>query len=66
MGKPIRRDYVNATIEVEELGGLTAKSPKSVMRVFGPHGNSRARNLFEIIGRLQDREGLHLMVRAVR
>ncbi len=27
------------------------------MRMFGPHGNPQARNLFEIIGCLQQREG---------
>ena len=35
------------------------------MRMFGPNGNPQARNLFEIIGRLQEREGLHLKVQAV-
>ena len=34
--------------------------------MFSPKGNPQARNLFEIIGRLQKREGLHLEVRAVR
>jgi hypothetical protein len=36
------------------------------MRMLGPQGNPQARNLFEIIARLQHREGLHLEVRAVR
>ena len=36
------------------------------MRMLGPNGNPQARNLFEIIGCLQEREGLHLKVRAVR
>ena len=65
-GKAILRDYINATIGFKELGGLTAKSPKSLMRMFGPNGNPQARNLFEIIGCLQKREGLHLKVQAVR
>ena len=65
-GKSVLRDYVNATIGFRELGGLTDKSPKSLMRMLGPHGNPQARNLFEIIGCLQEREGLHLKVRAVR
>ncbi len=65
-GKAMLRDYINATIGFRELGGLTDKSPKSLMRMFGPEGNPQARNLFEIIGRLQKREGLHLEVRAVR
>ncbi len=65
-GKAVLRDYINATIGFEELGGLTGKSPKSLMRMFGPKGNPQARNLFEIIGTLQKREGVHFEVRAVR
>ena len=65
-GKAVLRDYINATIGFRELGGLTEKPPKSLMRMFGPNGNPQARNLFEVIGRLQKREGLHLEVRAVR
>ena len=66
VGKSVLRDYVNATIGFQELGGLTAKSPKSLMRMLGPNGNPQARNLFEIISYFQEREGLHLEVRAVR
>jgi len=66
VGKSVLRDYVNATIGFRELGGLTAKSPKSLMRMLGPNGNPQARNLFEIISCLQECEGLHLKVQAVR
>ena len=66
VGKSVLRDYVNATIGFQELGGLTAKSPKSLMRMLSPNGNPQARNLFEIIRCLQEREGLHLKVQAVR
>ncbi|MYD92857.1 MAG: transcriptional regulator [Chloroflexi bacterium] len=65
-GKSVLRDYINATIGFRELGGLTDKSPKSLMRMLGPHGNPQARNLFEIIAHLQECEGLHLTVRAER
>ena len=65
-GKAILRDYINATIGFQELGALTAKSPKSLMRMFAPSGNPQARNLFQVIGRLQEREGIHLKVCAVR
>ena len=65
-GKAVLRDYINATIGFQELGGLTEKSPKSLMRMFGPNGNPQARNFFEVIGRLQEREGLHLKVEGVR
>ena len=65
-GKSLLRDHVNATIGFVALGGLTDKSPKSLMRMLGPNGNPHAGNLFEIIGRLQEREGVYLEVRAVR
>jgi len=64
-GKAILRDYINATIGFEELGDLTDKSPKSLMRMFGPKGNPQAKNLFEVIQHLQKIEGLELEVRAV-
>ena len=66
IGKAILRDYINATIGFQELGELTAKSPKSLMRMLGPNGNPQARNLFEVIGCLQKREGLQLKVQAIR
>ena len=65
-GKAVLRDYINATVGFQEVGGWTAKSPKSLMRMFGPNGNPQARNLFEVIGCLQEREGFHLKVQSVR
>ena len=65
-GKAVLRDYINATIGFRELGEMTDKSSKSLMRMLSPHGNPQARNLFKIIGRLQEREGLQLKVQAVR
>ena len=65
-GKSILRDYINATVGFQQLGGLTTKSPKSLMRMFGPNGNPQARNLFQVIGCLQDREGFHLKIQTVR
>ena len=41
-GKSVLRDYINATIGFQELGGLTDKSPKSLMRMLGPSGNPQA------------------------
>ena len=66
VGSSQLRDYVNATIGFRELGGITLKSPKSLMRMLGPRGNPQARNLFEIIRCLQERDGLRLEVQAVR
>ena len=65
-GKIVLRDYINATIGFEELGSLTDKSPKSLMRMFGPSGNPHARNLFEVISRIQEHEGVQLEVNTVR
>ena len=65
-GKIVLRDYINATIGFAQLGVLTNKPPKSLMRMFGPTGNPHARNLFAVISRIQQHEGVHLEVRAVR
>ena len=65
-GKAILRDYINATIGFDALGTITAKSPKSLMRMFGPKGNPQARNIFEIIAHLQNQEGVHFKVHSVR
>ena len=65
-GKVVLRDYINATIGFEELGSLTNKQPKSLMRMFGPAGNPHARNLFEILSHMQKYEGVHLEVRPTR
>ena len=65
-GKAILRDYINATIGFDALGTVTAKSPKSLMRMFGPKGNPQARNIFEIIAHLQKKEGIQFKVQVVR
>src|SRR5262245_24557633 len=57
-GKAILRDYINATIGFEKLGNLTERSAKSLMRMFSPKGNPQAKNLFEILGYLQEKEGV--------
>ena len=63
-GKMILRDYINATVGFEELSGVVGKSSKSIMRMFGPKGNPQASNLFGVISYLQEREGIHLEVKA--
>ena len=65
-GKIILRDYINATIGFEELGALTNKPSKSLMRMFGPNGNPQARNLFHVINCIQQHQGVQLEVKAVR
>ena len=63
-GKIVLRDYINAAIGFAELGSRTHKSPKSLMRMFGPTGNPQAHNLFEVIGCIQRYEGIRLEVTA--
>ena len=65
-GKVVLRDYINAAIGFEELGALANRPPKSLMRMFGPAGNPHARNLFEVISHMQQREGVQLEVKVVR
>ena len=62
-GKAIIRDYINATIGFEKLSEQTGTPSKSLMRMFGPAGNPNARNLFSVIGRLQEASGVSLRVR---
>ena len=65
-GKSVLRNYINATIGSDVLGGLTDKSPKSLMHMLSPSGDPQARDLIEVIGWLQEHEGLHSKVQAVR
>jgi putative addiction module killer protein len=64
-GKALLRDFINATLGFPELAELSDKTPESLMRMLGPKGNPRAKNLLEIIQVLQEHEGLQLRVRAV-
>ena len=64
LGKAVLRDFINATIGFEELSEVFGKSSKSLMRMFGPKGNPQAGNLFAGIGYLQEKEGIHLEVKA--
>ena len=61
-GRALVRDYINATMGFEKLGEVLDKSPKSLMRMFSPTGNPQARNLFEVIHCLQEREAIRLEV----
>jgi hypothetical protein len=65
-GKTMLRDYINATIGFEALSTLTGKDAKSLMRMLGPKGNPQARNLFDVIAHLQEREGVHFHVHPAR
>jgi len=63
-GKLILRDFINATVGFQKLSTATNRSPKSLMRMFGPSGNPQAQNLFEIVAFLQNAEGIRLQVRS--
>lgn len=65
-GKALLRDYINATIGFEKLSKLTHKDSKSLMRMFSISGNPTANNLFEVIHILQEKEGVHYELQAVR
>jgi DNA-binding phage protein len=64
-GRAALRSCINATIGFEKLGAALGRSPKSLMRMFGPSGNPTAENLFAVIGLLQAEAGVRLHVRAV-
>jgi DNA-binding phage protein len=63
-GKAVLRDYIHATVGFNELAGGTRHSPKSLMRMLGPAGNPQARNLFEIVHYLQQKEKVRFKVHA--
>ncbi len=63
-GKAILRDYIKATIGFERLAEAIDTPPKSLIRMFGPRGNPQARNLFGVIGYLQQQAGVELHVAA--
>lgn len=56
------RDYINATVGFNELGALTDKNPKSLMRMFSNQGKPTAENLLVVIHQLQQSEGILLTV----
>lgn len=64
IGRAVLRDYINATIGFEALAEATGTPIKSLMRMFGPKGNPNARNLFAVIGVLQEKAGVRLKVEA--
>ena len=64
-GRTALRTYINATVGFDRLGEVLGRSPKSLMRMFGPDGNPTAENLLGVIGALQEETGVHLKIRAV-
>ena len=64
IGKTLLRDFINATVGFTKLGRVMHRSPKSLMRMLGPGGNPQAKNLFEMIGFLQEQEQVRFRVRS--
>ena len=62
-GKTIIRDYINATVGFEALAEAVGTPAKSLMRMFGPHGNPSAPNLFAVLDQLQRASGVSLRIR---
>jgi DNA-binding phage protein len=63
-GKTVLRDYINATVGFQRLAEATHHSSKSLMRMLGPSGNPQARNLFEIVEYLRQKEKVRFKVAA--
>ncbi len=66
VAKVLLRDYINATIGFQELGTLTKKDPKSLMRMLGPKGNPSLKNISSLLTSLKENEGVRLHVEALR
>ena len=62
VGRPLLRDYIKGPIGFEQLAKATGTPPASLGRMFGPKGNPNARNLFAVVGRLQELSGVTLAV----
>ena len=62
--KSVLRDYINATVGFTGLAEATHIPPKSLMRMFGPAGNPRSTNLFEVVSFLQRRERVRFHVKS--
>jgi len=63
LAKTILRDYINATVGFAGLAQATRIPSKSLMRMFGPSGNPRADNLFEVVNVLQRREAVRFKIK---
>ncbi len=46
-------NFLSGDVGFPKLSEITHRSAKSLMRMFGPHGNPQARNLFEMFKYLQ-------------
>lgn len=65
-GRAILRNYINATLGFQRLEEATSIPANSLMRMFGPNGNSSARNLFGVLAHLQRQERVNFEIRPRR
>ena len=63
-GQKIIRSYINATVGFHKLAERTGTPEKSLMRMFGPNGNPRAKNMFGVIAELAKAEGVKLKAKS--
>ncbi|MCY4424181.1 MAG: hypothetical protein OXC06_14065 [Acidimicrobiaceae bacterium] len=66
VGRNVLRDCIIGGGGFEELGAMTGRSPESLMHMFGPEGDPRASELFDVIACLLRHEGLVLQVSTAR
>ena len=64
-GRAALRSCINATIGLDKLSAALGRSPKSLMRMFGPSGNPTVENLLAVVSVLQAETGVRLQVRAI-
>ena len=58
------RDVVNATMGFDALASATSVPKTSLMRMLGPNGNPRTRNLARILRAIGEQSGVQIVVQA--
>ena len=53
VGRAMLKDYINATVGFQALADAVRQDSKSLLRMFGPHGNPTSNKLFPVIHYLQ-------------
>ena len=62
VAKTLIRHYIHASIGFTSLAEQMGKSPKSLMRMFGPSGNPTSEHLSQVFALLQDHSRITLTV----
>jgi DNA-binding phage protein len=66
VAKKLLRNHIKAIIGFQELGTLTKKDPKNLMRMLGPKGNPSLKDISSLLAFLKENEGVKLHVEALR